>query len=81
LFYFFFLPVFCAAGFAENSTLEVKCVESSGTPVQNAKIVVANLITNKEKDKKSDPQALRNLRSWMTAHTAYSDARMVLPRH
>jgi tetratricopeptide (TPR) repeat protein len=50
---FFALP-----GFADNGTLEVKCVESSGTPVQNAKIMIFNLVAQKEKDKKADSEGV-----------------------
>lgn len=45
-------------GFAVNSTLQVKCVEASGTPVQNAKVVVLQVGTEKSKDKKSDAQGV-----------------------
>lgn len=50
---FFVLP-----GHAESGTLQVKCVETSGNPVQNAKIVVFSMNTEKAKDKKSDAQGI-----------------------
>jgi tetratricopeptide (TPR) repeat protein len=50
-FLFFALP-----GYAQNGTLQVKCLEASGTPSQNAKVVIFNLINQKAKDKKSDAQ-------------------------
>ncbi|MBN1568375.1 MAG: tetratricopeptide repeat protein [Acidobacteria bacterium] len=43
-------------GQADNGTLLVKCVDASGTPVQNAKVVALNVGTEKSKDKKSDAQ-------------------------
>jgi tetratricopeptide (TPR) repeat protein len=39
-----------------EGTLQVKCLETSGTPSQNAKVVIVNLINQKAKDKKSDAQ-------------------------
>ena len=52
-FLFFALP-----GFADNGTLEVKCVDPSGSPAPNVKVVIANLVAQKEKEKKSDPQGV-----------------------
>lgn len=46
---FFALP-----SYAQNGTLQVKCLETSGTPSQNAKVVIVNLINQKAKEKKSD---------------------------
>jgi tetratricopeptide (TPR) repeat protein len=48
---FFALP-----GYAQNGTLQVKCLETSGTPSQNAKVVIVNVINQKAKEKKSDAQ-------------------------
>lgn len=49
---FFVLP-----GFAQDSTLQVKCVDASGAPVAGVKIFVASLkAPQKPKDKKSDGQ-------------------------
>ena len=45
-------------GHAENGTLQVKCVEASGNPVQNAKVVLFSLNNQKSKDKKSDAQGV-----------------------
>jgi tetratricopeptide (TPR) repeat protein len=45
-------------GHAENGTLKVKCAEASGNPVQNAKVVVFGMNTEKSKEKKSDAQGL-----------------------
>lgn len=45
-------------GHAENGTLQVKCVEASGNPVQNAKVVVFSMNSEKSKEKKSDAQGL-----------------------
>jgi tetratricopeptide (TPR) repeat protein len=50
----FLLPVFPA--FAEDSTLEVKCVDAAGSPVQGVKVVIFQLKSQKSKDKKSDAQ-------------------------
>ena len=52
---FFALP-----GYAQNGTLQVKCLEASGTPSQNAKVVIVNVINQKakEKEKKSDAQGV-----------------------
>ncbi len=46
---FFALP-----GFADGGTLRVKCLDQSGTPAQNAKVVIVNMINQKAKDKRSD---------------------------
>jgi tetratricopeptide (TPR) repeat protein len=43
-------------GHAQNGNLQVKCVEASGSPAQNAKVVVFSMNTQKAKDKKSDAQ-------------------------
>jgi tetratricopeptide (TPR) repeat protein len=43
---------------SDNSTLQVKCVDTSGTPVQDAKVIVFNLNSRKSKDKKSDAQGM-----------------------
>ena len=48
---FFALP-----SYAENGTLQVKCLETSSAPSQNAKVVIVNMINQKAKDKKSDAQ-------------------------
>ncbi len=45
-------------GQAQNGVLQVKCVEASGGPVQNAKVVVFSMNTQKAKDKKSDAQGV-----------------------
>jgi tetratricopeptide (TPR) repeat protein len=45
-------------GHAQNGNLQVKCVEASGTPVQNAKVVILSMNTQKAKDKKSDAQGI-----------------------
>jgi tetratricopeptide (TPR) repeat protein len=50
---FFALP-----SYADNGMLQVKCLEPSGTPSQNAKIVAFNMINQKAKDKKSDAQGV-----------------------
>ena len=50
---FFALP-----SYAQNGTLQVKCLEASGTPSQNAKVVIFNMINQKAKDKKSDAQGV-----------------------
>jgi tetratricopeptide (TPR) repeat protein len=50
---FFALP-----SFAQESTLQVKCVDSSGAPVPGVKVSIAPLKTQKAKDKKSDPQGI-----------------------
>lgn len=44
-------------GYADGS-LQVKCVEQSGSPSQNAKVVIVNMVNQKEKDKKSDAQGI-----------------------
>jgi tetratricopeptide (TPR) repeat protein len=43
---------------AQNGNLQVKCVEASGTPVQNAKVILFSMNTQKSKDKKSDAQGV-----------------------
>jgi tetratricopeptide (TPR) repeat protein len=50
---FFALPAF-----AQNSTLEVKCVDASGAPVQGVKVTIFSMITQKAKDKKSDAEGV-----------------------
>lgn len=45
------LPVF-----AENNTLQVKCVDASGNSLQGVKVVITQLASQKSKDKKSDGQ-------------------------
>ena len=53
--------LFCALpSYAQNGTLQVKCLETSGTPSQNAKVVIVNVINQKakEKEKKSDAQGV-----------------------
>jgi tetratricopeptide (TPR) repeat protein len=47
---------FARPSYAENGTLQVKCLETSGTPSQSAKVVIVNLMNQKAKDKKSDAQ-------------------------
>jgi tetratricopeptide (TPR) repeat protein len=47
---------FTLPGFAQNSSLQVKCVDSSGGPAQNVKVAIFNLNTQKDKEKKSDAQ-------------------------
>jgi tetratricopeptide (TPR) repeat protein len=44
------------SGFAKDSALQVKCVDSAGNPVPNVKVEAFNLNTQKAKDKKSDDQ-------------------------
>ncbi len=48
---FFALP-----GVAQNGSLQIKCVDSSGNPAANVKIAVFSFNSQKAKDKKSDPQ-------------------------
>ena len=48
--------LFALPSYADNGTLQVKCLEASGTPSQNAKVVIVNMINQKAKDKKSDAQ-------------------------
>jgi tetratricopeptide (TPR) repeat protein len=43
---------------AQNGALAVKCVDSSGAPVQGAKVMITNVIMQKEKDKKTDADGL-----------------------
>ena len=45
-------------GHAQSGTLQVKCVEASGAAVQNVKVVVFSMNTQKAKDKKSDAQGV-----------------------
>ncbi len=45
------LPVF-----AGDSTLDVKCVDVSGNPIQKVKVEIFNLANQKKKDKNSDSQ-------------------------
>jgi tetratricopeptide (TPR) repeat protein len=45
-------------GFAKDSSLQVKCVDSSGNPAANIKVVIFNLNNQKMKDKKSDAQGI-----------------------
>lgn len=40
--------------FADNNTLDVKCVDQAGSPVPGVKVTVFNLSAQKTKDKKSD---------------------------
>jgi tetratricopeptide (TPR) repeat protein len=47
---FFALPLFA------ETTLQVKCIDSSGAPVSNVKVSVVTLKTQKAKEKKSDAQ-------------------------
>jgi tetratricopeptide (TPR) repeat protein len=44
--------------YADNGTLQVKCLEQSGSPSQNAKVVVVNMNNQKAKDKKSDAKGV-----------------------
>jgi tetratricopeptide (TPR) repeat protein len=45
-------------GYADNATLQVKCVDPSGKPIDNVKVVAFNINTSKGKDKKSDAQGV-----------------------
>jgi tetratricopeptide (TPR) repeat protein len=45
-------------GYADNSTLQVKCVDSSGKPISDVKVVAFSFNNNKEKNKKSDSQGV-----------------------
>ncbi len=45
-------------GMAKDSALQVKCVDSSGNPVANVKVVIFSLNNQKTKDKKSDAQGV-----------------------
>lgn len=45
-------------GHAENGTLQVKCLEGTDSPSQNARVVAFNMHTQKAKDKKTDAQGL-----------------------
>jgi len=47
--------------FAVTSNLEVKCVDPSGKPIDNVKVVAYNLVTTREKDKKSDAQGIAEI--------------------
>ena len=55
-----FLSILFSAlsGSAQNGTLQVKCVDASGAPVQGAKIVAFSMNSLKAKDKKSDAQGV-----------------------
>src|SRR5512135_1738047 len=44
--------------FAEGNTLEVKCVDQTGSPVAGVKVTAFNLSAQKTKDKKSDANGL-----------------------
>ena len=45
-------------GFADNGAIQVKCVDATGKPVDNVKVVVFNVGTGKDKDKRSDAQGI-----------------------
>jgi tetratricopeptide (TPR) repeat protein len=45
-------------GYADNSALQVKCVDPSGKPVDNVKVAAFSVNNNKEKIKKSDSQGI-----------------------
>jgi tetratricopeptide (TPR) repeat protein len=45
-------------GYADNNTLQVKCVDPSGKPVSDVKVVAFSFNNNKEKNKKSDAQGI-----------------------
>lgn len=44
--------------FAQNSDLEVKCVDASNAPAQNVRVAIINIDTKKARDKKSDAQGI-----------------------
>ena len=44
--------------FAQNSELQVKCLDASQNPAQNVKVTVINIQNKKPKDKKSDNQGI-----------------------
>jgi tetratricopeptide (TPR) repeat protein len=44
--------------YAQNAALQVKCLEPSNNPSQNAKVVIFNMVNQKAKDKKSDAQGV-----------------------
>jgi tetratricopeptide (TPR) repeat protein len=54
---FSILP-FALPSFADDGELQVKCVDSSGKPLRDVKVLIYNLNTKKDKDKKSDDQGL-----------------------
>jgi tetratricopeptide (TPR) repeat protein len=47
------LPVF-----ADNGSIQVKCLDASGNPIQGAKVVIVSFKDGKLKDKKSDDQGV-----------------------
>jgi tetratricopeptide (TPR) repeat protein len=47
---------FALPGFADNSTLKVRCVDSSGNPLKGVKVEVYNHNTDKDKDEKTNDQ-------------------------
>ena len=48
----------CMPVFAGDSTLNVKCVDSSGNPIEKVKVEIFNLAERKMKDEKSDKQGI-----------------------
>jgi tetratricopeptide (TPR) repeat protein len=47
---------FALPGFADDNTLQVQCVDSSGKPIRDVKVVIYNVNTRRDKDKKTDAQ-------------------------
>ncbi len=52
----FSVALFALPVFAENSRLQVRCLDASGNPVPGVKVVVFQLKSQKTKDKKTDAQ-------------------------
>lgn len=50
------IPFLTLPGFADNGTLKVQCVDSSGNPMKDVKVDVYNRNTDKDKDKKTNDQ-------------------------
>jgi tetratricopeptide (TPR) repeat protein len=51
-------PFTALPGYADNGTLQVKCTDPSGKPVDGVKVVAFSINNSKGKDKKSDSQGI-----------------------
>lgn len=55
---FFLMLSFTPPDFAADNSLQVICVDSSGNPLPNVKVVIYHLNSQKSKDKKSDDKGI-----------------------
>jgi tetratricopeptide (TPR) repeat protein len=54
----FSIPLLALSGYADNNALQVKCVDPSGKPVSDVRVVAFSFNSNKQMDKRSDSQGI-----------------------